>query len=131
MTREEKAREVLAEVDSATEGGKRWFNEAAAVHAMFAFADAELSALEPRPQTSIDAMYGYERGAEDGYRRGAEDATSRFEEAIGNGYDIPASKVEKCEHGQFGWEDCIACYAEALLAEVAAIRSLSPNAGEG
>lgn len=29
---------------------------------------------------------------------------------IRKGYDVPADKVDQCDHGKFGWEDCIACY---------------------
>ncbi|MDY7525466.1 hypothetical protein [Sphingomonas sp. 10B4] len=54
-------------------------------------------------------------------------AADRFEAAISEGYPAPANKVGQCEHGQFGWEDCIACYDEALLAACFAIRE-TPSA---
>lgn len=55
---------------------------------------------------------------------------TEFEAMIDYGYDIPGSKVEKCEHGQFGWEDCIACYDKTLRAKIAAIRGIDAG-GEG
>ncbi len=51
------------------------------------------------------------------------DCADTFEAAISDGYDIPGSKVEKCEHDRFGWEDCIACYDIHLMASVTAIRA--------
>jgi hypothetical protein len=35
---------------------------------------------------------------------------------IQQGYQTPANKLDQCEHGKFGWEDCISCYDVALLA---------------
>jgi len=64
----------------------------------------------------------------DRYREGVEDAARAFEQAIEVGYPTPAAKGDKCEHGQYGWEACIACYDDALTGQIAAIRSLvSPS----
>jgi len=52
-----------------------------------------------------------------------EAACDLFEAAIRDGYPTPANKVDQCEHGKFGWEDCIACYDEALLTVVEGIRA--------
>lgn len=35
-------------------------------------------------------------------------------QAINFGYAVPEQKTDQCEHGRFGWEDCIACYDDAL-----------------
>lgn len=35
-------------------------------------------------------------------------------DVISRGYATPARKVDRCEHGKFGWEDCIACYDDVL-----------------
>ena len=56
-----------------------------------------------------------------------ERAAGLLEDAIGKGYATPANKTDQCEHGKFGWEDCIACYDNALLATAQAIRG-GPNA---
>lgn len=53
-----------------------------------------------------------------------EEAALLLECAIANGYDVPTNKVDQCEHGKFGWEDCIACYDKALTGTVAHIRAL-------
>lgn len=52
-----------------------------------------------------------------------ERAAIALETAIGEGYPAPADKTAQCEHGQFGWEDCIACYDDVLIALATAIRS--------
>lgn len=59
------------------------------------------------------------------YAEGVAMACAHFEQAIGDGYPLPADKTTQCAHGQFGWEDCIACYDDALIAKIAAIRLLS------
>src|SRR5882757_9436315 len=51
-----------------------------------------------------------------------EECAALLETAIAEGYRVPAIKADECLHGKFGWEDCIACYDEALLITVAAIR---------
>ena len=55
--------------------------------------------------------------------RGVEEACAAFEAAIVEGYPTPRDKPDKCEHGQFGWEDCIACYDIALQATVDRLRA--------
>lgn len=35
-------------------------------------------------------------------------------DAMAQGYGPPARKVDRCEHGKFGWEDCISCYDDHL-----------------
>lgn len=35
---------------------------------------------------------------------------------IEQGYPGQPAKTEQCPHGKFGFEDCITCYDEALLA---------------
>jgi hypothetical protein len=54
-------------------------------------------------------------------------AADMLETAIGVGYPTPIAKQDQCEHGKFGWEDCIACYDEKLMQVAAAIRALSPG----
>lgn len=51
-----------------------------------------------------------------------------FSAAIENGYEGP-SGTEKCAHGARRWDDCIACYGEALMTAVAAIRKEPTDAG--
>ena len=36
-------------------------------------------------------------------------------DVIEGGY-VGVAKVDQCQHGRFGFEDCVACYDEALLA---------------
>ncbi len=60
-----------------------------------------------------------------------EEAARVLEDAIGRGYSTPVNKIDKCQHDKFGWEDCIACYDDALTLTVAAIRALAePARGE-
>ena len=60
-------------------------------------------------------------------RIAAEEATERatiekvvaeMRDAIEAGYPAPERKVDRCAHGKFGWEDCIACYDDALSARL-------------
>lgn len=60
-----------------------------------------------------------------------ERACQRIEAVVERGYPTPADKTDQCTHGMFGWEGCIACYDEQLLAEVAAIRQLHSSEGAG
>ncbi len=53
-----------------------------------------------------------------------EEAAAMLEEAVGKGYASPANKADQCEHGKFGWEDCIACYDEKMMQVATAIRAL-------
>jgi hypothetical protein len=39
----------------------------------------------------------------------------RVRSIVENGYPNQPAKVDQCKHGRFGYEDCIACYDEALL----------------
>jgi len=64
----------------------------------------------------------HEAGRVEGVREGVDYAAEKMCDAIASGYPTPTDKHDQCQHGQFGWEDCIACYDEALLA---AIRALS------
>lgn len=64
-------------------------------------------------------------------REVAERAAVLLEAAIADGYPGPTKKVDQCEHGKYGWEDCIACYDEALTGVVIAIRKLAPTPSEG
>lgn len=34
------------------------------------------------------------------------------------GYPGQPAKTERCEHGRYGYEDCIECYDRALLAAI-------------
>jgi hypothetical protein len=63
-----------------------------------------------------------------GERAGIERACDAFDLAIIDGYPTPAHKVDQCTHGKFGWEDCIACYDEALASAIADLRALIPGA---
>jgi hypothetical protein len=57
------------------------------------------------------------------FARGVALACTTFEAAIGEGYPTPTEKRDQCVHGQFGWEDCIACYDEALQAKIDGLRA--------
>ncbi len=60
-----------------------------------------------------------------------EQCAALLEEAIASGYPTPASKQDQCEHGKFGWEDCIACYDEQLAAVAEKMRAVpTPANGE-
>ena len=48
-----------------------------------------------------------------------ERCATAFEQVIAGGYD---QETEQCQHGRYRFEDCIACYDEALLSVTAAIR---------
>jgi hypothetical protein len=48
---------------------------------------------------------------------------ARFRDAIANGYPTSPNKRDQCAHNKFGWEDCIACYDEALEALADAIEA--------
>lgn len=91
-------------------------------------------ALDQYPSWAMDAADALARAsllatsAIDG-REVTERAASLLETAIGDGYPAPANKVDQCEHGKFGWEDCIACYDDVLTGVVAAIRALG-NSGQ-
>lgn len=76
---------------------------------------------------TIDRLILMIQQAEDAMRERAGDMLRK---AIENGYSTPARKVDQCEHGKFGWEDCIACYDEQLLKTEAAIRGIDAG-GEG
>lgn len=52
-------------------------------------------------------------------------------DAIASGYPTPASKSDRCEHGRFGWEDCIACYDNALEDALQAIERGDHIKGNG
>lgn len=52
-----------------------------------------------------------------------ERCAARFEQAIERGYPTSGNMRDRCQHGHFGWEDCIACYDDALCREIAAIRT--------
>jgi hypothetical protein len=39
----------------------------------------------------------------------------RVRSIVENGYPNQPAKTDQCKHGRFGYEDCIACYDEALL----------------
>lgn len=45
-----------------------------------------------------------------------------LEAAIDAGYDSLGDARAQCEHGRFGWEDCIACYDVSLMAVVSRLR---------
>jgi urease accessory protein UreF len=60
------------------------------------------------------------------HREAAERATiekvvAEMRDAIEAGYPAPERKVDQCSHSKFGWEDCIACYDDALSARLDAI----------
>ncbi len=50
---------------------------------------------------------------------------------LDNGYPTPARKVDQCEHGRFGWEDCIACYDDELERALCAIERGDHMKGTG
>lgn len=51
-------------------------------------------------------------------------AADMLDAAIARGYATPPIKQDQCEHGKFGWEDCIACYDVALDQIASAIRAM-------
>ena len=57
--------------------------------------------------------------------RGREQMADAVRKAMQDGYPEPPTKGDECDHGKFGWEDCIACYDTALEAAI-----LSPIPGE-
>jgi hypothetical protein len=68
----------------------------------------------PYDVTSELIQQAYEAG-----RRDMREAAGKvFIDWIGEGYEPPKDKTTQCPHGQFGWEDCIACYDEALLGKI-------------
>ena len=60
-----------------------------------------------------------------------ERAAEKFQAAIEDGYDVPARKVDQCQHDKFGWEDCIACYDQHLMATVEEVRALATTGRNG
>lgn len=63
---------------------------------------------------------------------GAREVAEAVREAIAAGYPEPARKVDKCAHGKFGWEGCIACYDDHLEAALnKAIRTLPTTIAGG
>ena len=56
--------------------------------------------------------------------QGVMEVITRIRDRIGEGYPVPPNKVDQCEHGRFGWEDCIACYDEAIESDLTAIEAL-------
>lgn len=71
-----------------------------------------------KARVNTDTLAGYEAGLHDGLEEGA----AAFEAAVSKVYPSPPRKIDKCEHGKFGWEDCIACYDNALGNAVATLR---------
>lgn len=69
----------------------------------------------------MQKIAAHRRQAEEAMRAKAADLLRK---AIEDGYPTPADKTAQCEHGQFGWEECIACYDEQLLKTEAAIRGM-------
>jgi hypothetical protein len=67
---------------------------------------------------SLTAQLDAEKALREGER---ERIVAYMRDAIGEGYPSPPNKVDQCAHGQFGWEDCIACYDEVLEAKLEAI----------
>ena len=156
---DERAREVLAKHISSSIDFQipRWQQVIAAMKAYHAEApaagDAEITRLLDR-EAIIDVLYDMTNGdspytfpdiadaiititaqaTEPATVRAdtLEEACARFEQRMSEGYPTPANKVDPCEHGKWGWEDCIACYDYALLGEIAAIRALGqPHGGQG
>jgi hypothetical protein len=78
--------------------------------------------FEGNPRTSLHTPT--DRHAE-GRIAGLEEAATAFEKAISEGYLTPANKTDQCEHGKFGWEDCIACYDDALYAAAIRLRTIA------
>lgn len=83
-------------------------------HGMQAFARHRLTALE--------------QGRIEGARVGLEAAAKMMMRAIADGYPDPEKKTDQCEHGKFGWEDCIPCYDDKLCDAADTIRNLDPQA---
>lgn len=57
-------------------------------------------------------------------------AANLLRDAVAQGYPTPPNKVDQCEHGKFGWEDCIACYDEKLLGIADQIEALGGPDGQ-
>lgn len=62
------------------------------------------------------ALLAYNKGRADM----RDEICGKIERVIADGYPLPPTSRDQCEHDKFGWEDCIACYNEALFAELAA-----------
>lgn len=58
--------------------------------------------------------------------RGREQMAAAVRKAMQDGYPEPPTKGDECEHGKFGWEDCIACYDTALEAAILSLISGEP-----
>lgn len=65
-----------------------------------------------------------------GWNECREVAAAMIERAVEGGYPTPAEKADQCEHGKFGWEDCIACYDEVLIETAGNVRNLTPSTPE-
>lgn len=63
------------------------------------------------------------RMKETGRQAGLREAAEAMREAIARGYNAPEVK---CEHGRYGWEDCIACYDDALENAITALIEPAP-----
>jgi hypothetical protein len=63
--------------------------------------------------------------AESGIHDVVERAAAIMQAAIEQGYPGTGNNADQCKHGRFGFEDCIACYDEFLMAKVEEIRALS------
>lgn len=78
-------------------------------------------------QVLLQAFMRHRLAAEERVARMAlEAAAVKLEKAISNGYTPPVLKTDKCEHGRFGWEDCVGCYDDALSECATAIRQIDP-----
>lgn len=65
-----------------------------------------------------------------GWNECREAAAAMIERAVEGGYPTPAERADQCEHGKFGWEDCIACYDEVLIETAGNVRNLTPSTPE-
>jgi hypothetical protein len=103
-----------------------WENATAELLGTIETQRAEIERLTGERDEQARQRYNYEHAAKDWFARAAtagaqrDAALMRIAAAIdvieGNDGRVLTGNPPKCEHGRFEWEDCIACYDEALTA---------------
>ncbi|KKW92705.1 hypothetical protein YP76_07165 [Sphingobium chungbukense] len=68
-------------------------------------------------------VQAFARMREAGRQAGLREAAAAMREAIARGYNAPEVK---CAHERYGWEDCIACYDDALESAITALIDQQP-----
>lgn len=106
--------EIDQDVREATEAFKR---NALVIIRVLAHQDGEEAEYN---SNYLDQMFvqAFARMKEAGRQAGLREAAAAMREAIARGYNAPEVK---CEHDRYGWEDCIACYDDALESAITAL----------